>query len=64
MIAPPRNSDARGAAGIGEAEKQAAADEIVAHCAKSAAVALFLYGILPLERVQAMFRRNPAWRSA
>jgi hypothetical protein len=33
-------------------------------CGKAAAVALYLHGILPLERVAAMFRRNPAWRHA
>ena len=33
-------------------------------CEKAAAVQLYNFQILPLDRVAAMFRRNPAWRSA
>lgn len=33
-------------------------------CSKAAAVALYCHGLLPLERVAAMFRANPEWRSA
>jgi len=36
----------------------------VAHCGKAAALALFNYGILPLDRVDAMFAQHPRWRSA
>lgn len=33
-------------------------------CGKAAAVSLYCYGILSLERVAAMFARHSEWRSA
>jgi hypothetical protein len=33
-------------------------------CRKAAAVALYTWGVLPLERVERMFVANPRWRHA
>lgn len=33
-------------------------------CGKAAAVALYCYGVLPFDRVAAMFRSHPEWESA
>lgn len=33
-------------------------------CGKQAALALYNHGLLPLERVELMFQRNPRWRAA
>jgi hypothetical protein len=67
---PPPEMTARLADGVGEprgaehTKKLAANPNMRPGCGKAAAVALYLYGILPLERVADMFRRNPAWRHA
>lgn len=65
-MSQPTNDNGRGQAAVGEAGKAGYWSKYSAapSCAKAAAVALYLYGILPLERIAAMFRRNPAWRSA
>jgi hypothetical protein len=64
-MSEPTNDNARGEAGV-EAKTKTEPRQYSAapSCAKAAAVALFLHGILSLEQVQAMFDRNPAWRSA
>ena len=65
-MSPPEMQTPAGAgvgAGLG---KTAEASSSIARpsCAKAAAMALYLHGILPLEQVAAMFKRNPVWRAA
>jgi hypothetical protein len=55
---------AQGGGAEGRGENQLRTANSTPSCGKAAAVALYLHNILPLERVAAMFARNPAWRSA